>query len=763
MPFSGGELRSGIRQDQLRLLYQPLVSAHSSALHGVEALVRWQHPGRGLMGPDAFLPAIERNGLMAGLTDWVLEEALRQCAAWRHKGLVLPVSVNLSATLLADPGLVERVSGSLASCDVPAGMLTLEVTETALTQHPGSAAEIFTALRAYGMRISVDDFGTGYTSLAMLKDYTFDEVKIDRSFVDAMKHSPADEAIARAILELGHRLGLEVVGEGVEDAATVRLLAELGCDILQGYYFSRPLTADALTSYALKSAVQRTAGTAEEREVIGARNPVSGAVAAARPADEQTRLARLQALNVLDSAPDPVLDGLVKIAAVLCGTPTALLSFVDDERQWFKARIGLDVSQTPREEAFCAHAILKPHEIMEVADARIDHRFSTNPLVTGDPHIRFYAGSPMLTTEGHALGTLCVLDSAARTLDASQREGLATLSQMASRYLEARQAQRLMERLLDVINTLARMHSKDNLTAVCAEVTTAARDLYNATAAVLLFAEEPGSVRYRPIALSANKPHHAAAISDAVVDSRGASAMGVIRSTGSALFIADAATSPHVDGERARQVEATSILYIPVTDQTGVTGALVIWWDLPQSQPDHARTAAVNVLAAEVGATVSRLTAVAGVRDAGDTDPLTGLLNRRSFLATLNRLPDDSAVILLELHGLARTNNEYGHHMGDQLLKTFSAYLRASSRTADILSRWSGTKFAVALPGDAGGALEFTNRLLQSWTGTNAEATFSSGHIIPTHHEKPAAILTRVGKALQDANRISSPTRHLQE
>ena len=125
VPFSGDALRSGIRQDQLRLLYQPLVNAHSSALAGVEALVRWQHPDRGLLGPDVFLPAIERNGLMAGLPDWVLEEAFSQCAAWRRAGLVVPVSVNLSATLLEDDRLVDRVSGLLAHCDVPASMVTL--------------------------------------------------------------------------------------------------------------------------------------------------------------------------------------------------------------------------------------------------------------------------------------------------------------------------------------------------------------------------------------------------------------------------------------------------------------------------------------------------------------------------------------------------------------------------------------------------------------------------------------------------------------
>ncbi len=244
MPYPVAELNAGIAQGQFELVYQPLIAAHSRAVTGVEALIRWRHPRRGFLSADAFLPAIERHRLMGDLTDWVVETAACQVVEWRDAGLGVPVSVNLSATLLHDDGLVLRVLGALQRCGLDARQLTLEVTETALTANPEAARSIFAALRAGGVRISVDDFGTGYASLAMLKNYAFDEVKIDRSFVAAMRQSPADAAVVKAIRELGHQLGLEVVAEGVEDNSTARLLEEIGCDVLQGFFFTRPLPSD---------------------------------------------------------------------------------------------------------------------------------------------------------------------------------------------------------------------------------------------------------------------------------------------------------------------------------------------------------------------------------------------------------------------------------------------------------------------------------------------------------------------------------------
>jgi diguanylate cyclase len=264
VPFLSEVLRSGIAEDQLRLVFQPQVSGHSRRLVGAEALVRWQHPEQGLLGPGRFLPAMERNHLMDRLTDWVVDTAVGQCARWRQAGLLVPVSVNLSATMLTDDDLVTRVLRVLATHDLPSTMLTLEVTETALTEHVDQAADIFMSLRAAGVRISVDDFGTGYTSLAMLKRYVFDEVKIDRTFIAALSHSPADEAIVRSILELGHRLGQKVVAEGVEDAATARLLAEFGCDILQGYYIALPLAPDDLVTFA--AAAERHTATGSSND-----------------------------------------------------------------------------------------------------------------------------------------------------------------------------------------------------------------------------------------------------------------------------------------------------------------------------------------------------------------------------------------------------------------------------------------------------------------------------------------------------------------
>jgi diguanylate cyclase len=438
MLYPVAELNEGIAESQFELAYQPLVAAGTRAVAGMEALIRWRHPRRGFLNPGAFLPAIERHHLMGDLTDWVLGAAVGQAAQWREDGLAVPVSVNLSATLLHDDDLVGRVEASLRVHRLPPDQLTLEVTETALTANPGVAHAIFTALRGMGVRISVDDFGTGYTSLAMLKSYAFDEVKVDRSFVSAMRESPADAAVVRAIRELGHQLGLEVVAEGVEDEATARLLEEIRCDLLQGYHFAKPLPAGRLPAWIaghLTRPDESACVPVPESGPARLARAQAGAVVAPVPAGEQERLAAVESLDVIDTPPEQVLDDLVAVAAAICGTPIALLTIIDTGRVWFKARLGLTGSETPREQAFCAYAILHPDRVMEIPDARADARFAANALVTGDPHIRFYAGAPLVTDDGHALGTLCVIDSVARTLTEAQRQALGRLSSIAMRYL----------------------------------------------------------------------------------------------------------------------------------------------------------------------------------------------------------------------------------------------------------------------------------------------------------------------------------------
>ncbi|HXT35190.1 MAG TPA: EAL domain-containing protein [Chloroflexota bacterium] len=244
-----GELRQAIEQDGLCLHYQPKVDLRTGRLDGVEALVRWPHPDRGLLPPDKFIPLAEHTGLIAPLSRWVLATALRQCRAWRDEGLEIRVAVNLSARLLQDEHLIETVAELLQTHGVSPADLELELTESAVMADPARALGVLRRLHQMGIRLSIDDFGTGYSSLAYLNRLPVDEVKIDKSFVLDLR-TDAAATIARSIIDLGHNLGLVVVAEGVEDQATYERLGAMACDLAQGYFLSRPIPAADLTVWA---------------------------------------------------------------------------------------------------------------------------------------------------------------------------------------------------------------------------------------------------------------------------------------------------------------------------------------------------------------------------------------------------------------------------------------------------------------------------------------------------------------------------------
>ena len=236
-----GELRRAIERDELVLHYQPKVEAGSGHLLGVEALVRWEHPLHGIVAPGDFIPLAERTGLIAPLTHYVLDMALRQCQAWLREGRELAMAVNVSARRLLDLSFPDEVAALLATWDVPARLLIIEITESTIMTDPVHAMEILGRLNGMGVQISIDDFGTGYSSMSYLKSLPVDELKIDRSFVSHMTSSSPDAVIVRSTVDLGRNLGLRVVAEGVEDLATWDELKMLGCDAIQGYHVSRPL------------------------------------------------------------------------------------------------------------------------------------------------------------------------------------------------------------------------------------------------------------------------------------------------------------------------------------------------------------------------------------------------------------------------------------------------------------------------------------------------------------------------------------------
>jgi EAL domain-containing protein (putative c-di-GMP-specific phosphodiesterase class I) len=254
------DLRRGIERDELLLHYQPKIDVCDGRLRGVEALVRWQHPERGMMPPGEFVGLSEHTGLVRPLTHWVVREALRQARRWREQGLAVPVAVNLSVRALSRD-IAGDVAALLRETGAPSGWLELEITETTMMADPREGLEALEALAAMGVRLSVDDFGTGFASLGYLKRLPVSEIKIDRSFVTEMDRNASDRAIVRSTIDLARHLGLEVVAEGVETEAVLAELRSLGCASAQGFLISRPLPPDALLAWATGSADTELAAT----------------------------------------------------------------------------------------------------------------------------------------------------------------------------------------------------------------------------------------------------------------------------------------------------------------------------------------------------------------------------------------------------------------------------------------------------------------------------------------------------------------------
>jgi len=244
LSVTDSELATAIIDNQLILHYQPQININSGELTGVEALVRWEHPAHGLIYPDLFIGLAEESGLIADLTAQVIRMAMDQVLKWKSCQLVIPVSVNISADNITSLSLPEQLSSMLSKHQLEPSMLTLEVTESALMGQLVTSLDILTRLRMKNFHLSIDDFGTGYSSLSQLYRMPFSELKVDKSFVMNMINDEEAKGIVKTCIILGHELNMRVVAEGVEDANTLELLTEMGCDIAQGYHIARPMAAN---------------------------------------------------------------------------------------------------------------------------------------------------------------------------------------------------------------------------------------------------------------------------------------------------------------------------------------------------------------------------------------------------------------------------------------------------------------------------------------------------------------------------------------
>jgi diguanylate cyclase len=247
------ELRGAIERNELELYYQPKLHMRSGLMTRCEVLMRWNHPRRGLLAPSAFIPVAERTGLIRALTDWLFDHALEQCSRWRETGAPIHVALNISAKSLLDQSLPQKIEAALAKWNVDPRFLKIEITESSIMADPAHALAILSMLQSMGVRLSVDDFGTGYSSLTHLRELPIDEIKIDKSFVMGMATSDADFAIVRTVIDLAHNLGKQVCAEGVETEESWHRLRDLGCDLGQGFWIARPMPAEELMQWLVRT------------------------------------------------------------------------------------------------------------------------------------------------------------------------------------------------------------------------------------------------------------------------------------------------------------------------------------------------------------------------------------------------------------------------------------------------------------------------------------------------------------------------------
>jgi EAL domain-containing protein (putative c-di-GMP-specific phosphodiesterase class I) len=252
------DLQKALTENEFRLQYQPLVNLETGETTGVEALIRWHSPTRGLVSPIDFIPIAEESGLIIEIGQWVLESSAAQVAAWRRQFPELLLNVNVSGHQLSHPRFADNVMRALALAGLPTSAVTLELTESVLMSDPDAAVRSLASLRELGVQLSIDDFGTGYSSLAYLRELPVDELKIDRAFIARAELTGEDLALVRTIVELGHILGLRVVAEGIENAAQLAALRRLGCALGQGYHLCRPQDPSELPEILARPAIPAT-------------------------------------------------------------------------------------------------------------------------------------------------------------------------------------------------------------------------------------------------------------------------------------------------------------------------------------------------------------------------------------------------------------------------------------------------------------------------------------------------------------------------
>ena len=442
---------------------------------------------------------------------------------------------------------------------------------------------------------------------------------------------------------------------------------------------------------------------------------------------------------------------MADLACALLGVPHAIVSTADRSRYWAGGLHGLDPARLPAGDEFWAYT-MSSDDLMDVPDARYDERFATADLVIGYPYVRFYAAVPLLDGDGRPLGALRVMDSKPHTLTDAQREHLRMLGRLAMHQVEGRRADLLQKRVSARVVQLTRLHRASDAASAAETIVDVAQQVLQSSGACLLLADAAGAVTFRVAAVTGSG-HTLPDLAHLLVDSRDDRATKAAVRTREPVFVADVSGSAMVDPKLSSLFGMASAFYLPVITEDAVLGAVVGWWEERVAEvPPYAANLA-RLVASEAATTLSRLRALADLRAAAETDPLTGLANRRGFLRELHMLPPGSTLVMMDLDNFRAVNERYGHQAGDQVLKSFAAHLRSVLRNGDVAARWGGEEYAIALPScDLEGASRVVRRLRQSWAPSDvAPTTFSAGLVALRDRETPEQAIDRADLALAGA------------
>lgn len=403
-------LQQAFSERAFYVVYQPKIDCRTSTLTGFEALCRLRLAGSVDISPEQFIPVCEQHGLINELTKYVIDSALPWFAGFLHsqrQQSTLPnidsvrLAINISALSFEKPGIFDYLITQCEQFQLPASAIILELTETAAMADPVKSLDILTRLRLQGFHLSIDDFGTGFSSILQLVRLPFSELKIDKNFVSSAADSKESRLVISSVIDMAHALGLTVTAEGIEDRRTLAFLQKKHCDTAQGFYISKPMPVEQINVWVNQHQDDK----------------------------ELARLKALRALDILDSAPEERFDRIIRLAQRITAVPACTLSLMDQHRIWYKSKVGMPLDEIDREGSLCELAIQHNGSYC-IADTLQHHDTRQNRLVISAPFIRFYAGHVVSAPNGVVIGSLCFIDFKPRQLSMATQEAMQDLAVM---------------------------------------------------------------------------------------------------------------------------------------------------------------------------------------------------------------------------------------------------------------------------------------------------------------------------------------------